>query len=276
MDFRLIHSDNAVLSDKSTALNNYYSGAASITFVAADDKLYIGSLHPFNSIYLKLSAGAGSDAGLSVKYWDSSQWRSVVEVIDETSGMQNSGYLSWQVDRQYGWDRDDTVDANGVANIPALGNVTIYDKFWIEVSMATDVTFTMDWIGQIFSDDNELFTEYPELNNSTLLDIIKTEKTDYEEQNVRASRLLVEDLVARGIIEHQSQILDRTKMTTISVCKAAEIVYTMLGDDYLDQKRAARAEYDKRIKRGLWNVDLNGDGDLSLKETNMKQGFVYR
>jgi len=68
MDFRFLYSDNSVITDYSTDMNNYYGGTATLTFVAADDKLYIGSLHAFNSIYLKPSVMAGSAAGISIKY----------------------------------------------------------------------------------------------------------------------------------------------------------------------------------------------------------------
>jgi len=278
MNFRFIHDNNGTLADTSVNVNNYYSGTTgSIAFVAADDKLYIGSIQPFNSMYFKLSTAASTDGGISIKYWDgSTTWRSAVEVHDETVGFTSSGYISWQVDRQYGWSREDTVDGSGAARIAALSSVTIYDMFWAEITFATDETFVLDWIGQIFSNDNELQTEYPELLNTSLLTAIESGKTDYEEQNVRASRILVDDLITKGIIKHQSNILDKDKLTTIAVCKVAELVYNMLGDDYIDQKREARNEYRSRLKKVLFNVDANSDADLSVGERKTKQGFGYR
>lgn len=276
MDYRLIYSDDGTLTDYSTDLNGYYSGTAAMTFVASEDKIYVGSLYAFNSLYFKVSTAAASNAGISIKYWDSKVWRSAVEVIDETAGFQSSGYVTWQVDRQYGWNREDTVNASGVANIAALSGVTIYDMHWAEITLASNSVFTLSWIGHIFSNDNDLKTEYPELNNSNLLTAIESGKTDYEEQAVRASQLVVEDLVSQGIIKHSSQLLDRRKLTTVNVCKVAELVYTMLGDDYIDQRRDAKNEYKSRLKRGLWNTDLNNDGNLSLAEARFKQGFGYR
>ncbi|MCB0421141.1 MAG: hypothetical protein KDD61_09095 [Bdellovibrionales bacterium] len=276
MNYRLLFSDNGTLTDYSYQLNNYYSGSASLAFVASQDKLYIGSLFPFNSMYFKMATGSGSDAGISIKYWDSSQWRSAVEVIDETSGLQSSGFVTWQVDRQNGWVGEDTVNGSGVANITELSSVTIYDMHWVQVTLATDVSFDISWIGHIFCNDNDLFTEYPDFNNANLMTAIKAAKTNFEEQEVRASQILVEDLIANGTIKHESQILDRRKLINACVSKSAEIIYGILGDDYIDQKRDAMNEYKSRIKKDLFAFDINKDGDLSEAESTFRQGYVYR
>jgi hypothetical protein len=109
-----------------------------------------------------------------------------------------------------------------------------------------------------------------------LLASIETGKTSWEEQIVRASRLVIEDLINRKVIKHQSQILDRTKLETATVSKTAEIIYRLLGDDYVDQRAAAAKQYEERISKTQLAVDLNEDGDLSLKESTFHQGFIFR
>jgi hypothetical protein len=62
----------------------------------------------------------------------------------------------------------------------------------------------------------------------------------------------------------------------MTVSKTAELIYTMLGDDYVDQRREANGEYSRRKKLNILNIDSNGDGDLSVKERQNRQGFLYR
>ena len=85
MNYRAIYSNNGVLTDYSTALNDYYAGKAAISFVHTEDILFFGSFYPFNSIYLKLSKVALASAGLSVEYWTGSSWVVAAELFDETT-----------------------------------------------------------------------------------------------------------------------------------------------------------------------------------------------
>lgn len=277
MNYRAIYSDNGVLSDISTEMADYYSGDATFTFVAAEDYIYLGSLYPFNSIYLKFKTPLVTGVVPSVKYWTGSTWETPVELIDETKLFTQSGYLTWQINRfKSGWSREDTVDSSGNARITGLGGVTIYDQYWARISMASNCTFALSWAGQMFITDNDLKTEFPELKNTSLMAAIETGKTTWEEQIVRASKLVVEDLINRKVITNQNQLLDRRKLESMAVSKTAELIYQMLGDDYTDQRAAANKEYLRRVDQNILNVDMNNDGDLSVNESTARQGYLYR
>lgn len=277
MNYRAIYSDNGVLSDISTEMADYYSGDVTFTFVAAEDYIYLGSLYPFNSIYLKFKTPLVTGVVPSVKYWTGSTWETPVELIDETKLFTQSGYLTWQINRfKSGWSREDTVDSSGNARITGLGGVTIYDQYWARISMASNCTFALSWAGQMFITDNDLKTEFPELKNTSLMAAIETGKTTWEEQIVRASKLVVEDLINRKVITNQNQLLDRRKLESMAVSKTAELIYQMLGDDYTDQRAAANKEYLRRVDQNILNVDMNNDGDLSVNESTARQGYLYR
>lgn len=277
MNYRIVYSDNGVLSDLSIDLNNLYGGDASFTFVAADDAVYLGSPYPFNSVYFKVKTASITTSVPSIQYWTGSAWESSVEIQDETTGFKKSGYITWQINRfKSSWSREDTMDSGGSERVIGLGGLNIYDQYWAKLKLSGNAAFDLTWVGHCFITDNDLKTEYPEFKSTTLLGAVETGKTTWEEQIIRASRLVIEDLIQRRIITNQSQILDRRKMESMTVSKTAEIIYNLLGDDYTDQRAAANKEYMRRVDGQILSVDLNNDGDLSLQEARFRQGYLYQ
>jgi len=273
---RIIYSDNSTLSDWGVELNNFHSGTQTFSFVAAEDYIYVGNVVPFNHFYVKMATASVASSTMSVSYWSGSQWRSAVEVIDETGGLTSDGFVTFVPDRDHGWVNADT---NGTGQtVTGLTGVTIYDKYWIRLSFNNDLTASsiISWIGQKFSNDDDLGSEYPELVTSNVLTSFESGKTDWEEQHVRAGELIVRDLIAQKIIYAKGQILERNSFMLASVSKVAELIFTSFGDDYIDQKNAARAEYEKRLNKGIYDVDLNGDGELDPREMVTRQGFMSR
>lgn len=274
---RVIYSDDGTLTDISTEMSNYHSGTYTFSgFVAAEDYIYIGNIVPFNHFYLKMDTASVASTTMSVAYWSGSGWTSVVEVEDETVGLTTDGFVTFVPNRSYGWSNANT---NGQGQtVTGLSTLTIYDKYWIRVSFNNDLTAdsVIGWLGQKFADDNDLGSEYPDLLRSTVLAAFETGKTDWEEQHVRSSELIVKELISKNIIYGKGQILDRSSFMLPTVSKTAEIIFNSFGDDYLDQKKAARDEYDLRMNKSIYDVDSNLDGELTGKEMSTRQGFMSR
>jgi hypothetical protein len=62
----------------------------------------------------------------------------------------------------------------------------------------------------------------------------------------------------------------------ICVSKTAELIYSGLGDDYIDQKTAARNEYKSRLKKDIFKTDKNANGILEPFEERVRQGRLHR
>lgn len=271
---RILYSNNGILSDLSYELENYHSESASLNFVAAEDKIYIGSRYPFNSKYLKVDTANAVSSSVSFKYYDGNQFRAVVDTIDETavSGatLNRSGHVTFVPNQDYAWVREDSTD------ITEINTVTVYGMFWLEVSFSADIAFELSWIGNLFNTTNDIAAEYPDLVRSNMLIAWEAGKTDWEEQSVIASSLIVDDLVTQGVISSANQLLERRVLRSVAVAKTAELIYTGLGDDYEDQRNVARGEYKKRLHKDLFKVDKNGNGMLDLVEEGVKQGRMHR
>ncbi len=279
MIYRVIFSDNGTLNDLSVNLNNYHSGTGAVGFVAADDYLYIGSRYPFNSFYIAFGTANTQTSTLSISYWDGNQWRSAVDVIDQTDGFKQDGLITFVPDKgQSGWSREDTVNRSGTEQVTGLGDVTIYDQFWLRLSLSADLDAgtTIKWIMYKFIVDDDLYSEYPIFNSSTLKDAYESGKTDWEEQIIVSSKIVVDELIKRGIIDSGNQLLDYKKIESPTVPKVAEIIFNGLGDDYDDDRIKARKNFDNRISNKVFSVDLNNNATLDNKELGVRSGHFWR
>jgi len=258
-------------TDYSNELNTYKTLTALID-LESDSTLYIGQRYPFNGLSFKFDTVNDQASVLSIQYWDGSNWRSVVETSDGTSNsgatFGKDGDITWVPNKNYRWNYDDTVKTDGTTQITNMGDVTIYDQYWVKFTFSGNLkaTTALKWVGNLFCSDNDLFAEHPVLNNTDFLTSIESTKTDYEEQRVIASKDVINDLIQREIIVHQGQILDRDKLRLMTVSQTAYIIYKMLGTDYNDERDLAQKDFNNRRNLKIYNVDKDKDGRLDNHE----------
>lgn len=279
MNYRVIFSDNGTLNDLSVNLNNYHSGTGSIGVVATQDYIYIGSRYPFNSFYMAFGTANTQASTLSIDYWDGSSWQSAVDVIDQTSGFQQDGLITFVPDKgESGWVLEDTVDRSGNEMVTGLGDVTIYDQYWLRLSLSAnlDAGTTIKWVMYKFMVDDDLYSEYPIFNSSTLKDAYESGKTDWEEQIIVGSKLVVDELVRRGLIQSGNQLLDYSKLESPTVPKVAELIFNALGDDYENDRLKARDVFKERSGNKIFNIDLNNNATLDNREIGVRSGHFWR
>lgn len=278
---RIIYDDNGTLTDLTASLGNYHNNPSTVALKTTTDYLYIGSILPFNHIYLKFDVLNNSNADLNVEIWNGNGWQAAAEILDETATNGNTfgqnGFITWTPDKSKGWGRDDT-NVNGTERITGLGNVTIYDKYWVRFSVTQNLTGTtaIQWVGNLFNNDDDIGSEFPDLLRSNTLTGFETGKTDWQEQSVRAAQIIINDLIDLNIIQDESQILERHQLMPASVMKTAEIVFSAFGDDFIDNRNDARKEYEKRIQKKIFTVDKDNDAIADRQEINSGQGKLIR
>lgn len=289
MNNRVLFSNNGTLEDFSVSLNNYLSGTKPFNYVAGEDYLFIGARLPFNHIYIKLNKPNTTTVTTKVEYWDGNNWVNTVEVIDETNGFNQSGHIQWTPNKDYQWSMEST-NYSG-ETVTGLEDVVIYDRYWVRVSFngnfqgleinndpnpSTYENVELSWVGNLFSNDSELGSIYPDLVRSTVLDAFKSGKTSWEEQAVMAGEILIQDLINNGIIIEKGQILDWRLFTKASIYKIAEMVFVSFGDDYIDQSKEARNYYKQYSQLKINRIDKNRDAIESHREAVETVGFLTR
>ena len=131
-------------------------------------------------------------------------------------------------------------------------------------------------LSQVFGVDNDLYKEFPVLNSSSFLTSFAAGKTSWEDQHILGANEIIDDLIAKKIMYHPGQILDRITFRMMSVPKVAEIIFNALGDDYVNDKEKAYALYIRRFSKDIYNIDNDGDARLSNNEMTVRQGGLFR
>jgi len=274
---RVIYSDNGVLTDITRKVEDYKSGTHTFSYTLNQDYIYIGADLPLNCLYFKMGSTVNAvSATMSIEYWDGKDWIDMVEVIDDTIGISQSGHVIFTPNRNNGWDKESTNDQGDI--IPALSTLKIYDLYWMRISFSATLTAStiISWIGPLFSLDNDLYAEYPIFNSSALKTAFESGKTTWEEQHVKAASILIKDLISKNVIRSGENILKYQDFTLAAVSKCAQIIFTALGDDYVDDATRARDEYKDRLSNSQYSVDLDNDGILDAPEKFAKVGFMSR
>jgi hypothetical protein len=276
MNKRVFYSDNGILRDFSVNLNKYDDIESEFHYISGEDYIYVGSRLPFNSLYFKVTHKNNQPANMYVEVFDGNKWQFVNELIDETSSFKNSGYITLTPDRDTGWSMEDT--SGGGDLIPGLESLKIYDKYWMRISFDDDLSnhVCLSWVGHIFADDSDLGSEYPDLIKQSVKTSFKPGKQNWEEQLVRASEVVIEDLMINRNLMDSSQILDRYDYRSATIQKCAEIIFNAFGDDFVDQKQRAREEYQRRLSVPYKKIDKNANAIEEVSEARNGQGWLSR
>lgn len=86
-----------VMVEGTTQFYTYGSGAVDLDELASGKKIYIACVDPIEALYIDVGS-TPNDTGTtltSLKYWDGDSWVSVGTVTDGTSGMSNSGWMTF-------------------------------------------------------------------------------------------------------------------------------------------------------------------------------------
>lgn len=274
---RAIFSNDGQLTDVSIEFASYNSGELAMTFIAGEDYLYVGCDLPFNQKYFDLGQTTNEvAASVQVELWDGRQWAPAIDVIDRTASggksLAQSGYISWCPDPDRTWARESESE-----DVAGLDGTNIYGFYWARFSWSASLTpgVVIKHLGHKFSEDADLYGQYPGLNNAALKHAFSTGKTDWSEQAFMAAEVIIADLVARNVILSGAQILDHQRFRMASIHKTAEIIYRGLGDNEGNAKAAADAYRAAMSMKKFW-VDLNQDGRLQEGEKHASTVFLTR
>lgn len=274
---RIIWSDNGTLIDLSADLNEILSGTSVIPIVADEDYIYIGSDLPFNHRHFVVKVANDVASVVSVELWSGNQWHSAVDVIDQTavSGktLAQTGVISWVPERTTSWARETSTE-----NIPELDTIRIYDYYWARLSFSADLKSTTELklIGHCFSNDLDLYAQYPDFGNTDGLTAFQAGKTTWDDQHILAAEYVIQDLREMNIIQSPSQLMEWRTFKNASVHKVAEIIFRSFGKDFIDPLKAAQTAYKASLKIKAYNVDQNASGSLDPIERTQMSEFLTR
>lgn len=273
---RIFFKDGSNIVEISKQINKYKSDTYMLTMTSSD-AIYIATDFPLNHLFIKMGEVVNESASeMIIDYWSSQGWLPVVNHNDYTEAFSQSGFVEFTPDRNHYWLRENT-NSNG-QSVDGLETITVYDKYWVRIQFTNnlDAGIDLEWIGNLFSDDSDLFAEYPIFNDQSFLTSFEAGKVNWEEQHVKAASLIIQDLNRKKIIIGPEQILDRSILLPASVCKTAEIIFNAFGNDYSQQRLIAKEEYERRIDLSRYSVDVNNNGIEDESDIMATQGWLTR
>lgn len=272
---RVIWSNNGTLTDLSVESNDLFTGTKVIDYVAGQDYIYIGSDLPFNHRYFKLASVNAVASVCSVAIWDGSTWNNAVDILDLTSvsgaSLGQSGIIAWTTDRNKSWVEEETTE-----NISALSTLKIYDLYWVRLSWSVSWTGTTEvgYVGHKFGNDNLLGALYPDMARTSVKTAHTTGKTNWDEQQVIASEVIVSTLRKDRKLVSASQIFSWEMFQLAGVHKTADIIYGSFGESKEAERAIAKEQFDVEMNAGIVvNQDLNADGHIDDSERTGSIGW---
>lgn len=141
-DLMVLHDDNSSFIDLSRDSQDYLRDDYSLSFVAIEDKLYVGLYKPFNSFYVEFKS---TTAVTGITYKVNSN---IIDVNDDSKDFKRSGFVEFE--KPSDW----VVETiNGV------------EAFWVEITSSNDFACEIQGLNIVFSDDNDLKQEVRAIDN---------------------------------------------------------------------------------------------------------------
>lgn len=280
MSSRIIWSDNGVIKDLSVNQNSYVTGSDVIDYTTAQDYIYIGGDFPFNHRYFDVSSANAVSSTLTVDLWDGTQWLPAVDVIDQTSiagaSVAQSGVISWRPSETSSWVRFDTNNAG--STITGLSSLKIFGLYWARLSWSSSFTGTtaVKFIGQKFSDDNDMYVFYPEFSLTNVKAQFLAGKTNWNEQHLQSAVEIIRDLKKMQVALGRDQILDWEIFKEPSVHKTAAMIYQGFGKDFFENADRAEKKYKESLENNIKMIDKTNDAKLDVSEKISRDGWFSR
>lgn len=233
--------------------------------------LYVAQAYPFNNLYLECSTGNVNTANIEVEFWNGKQWASAVDVLDGTSvsgsTLQRPGVIQWGIDIDGNpWDKiQDTSDQNEPSELQSL---KIYDLWWVRLSPSQNLSAgtKLKRINYLFCTNQQLLDHDPEINNY-LEAWGGVAKTDWTDQIIAASQHVVTHLKAKGVLNHQAQILRFDDFSIAATYKTLSFIYARLGSSYAEKRDYYEQQFKDQMNLVRFTgIDNNSNGRVDQSE----------
>lgn len=273
---RVFTKDNTVYADKSFD-NENESAEIDAAFVAAEDALYIGKVCPFNNFYSYIGTANTNSSTMSIEYWDSSQWRAAVDVIDGTSSsgktLAQNGGVVFVPNKLYGWQMVE--DTSDTVNAPSdLQDFTLYDLYWLRIKFSNDLSAgtTIKRLFYSFTTDQVINSIDKDATNY----LTAFGQTSWEPQIFTATKEVLADLKARKILTNEGQLLSLDPIAEPAAYKTLALIYFNLGEDYNDKYEKALNMYNTLLRNDLFPIDQDNNAVLDPDEQVTMNGRLFR
>jgi hypothetical protein len=253
-------------STETTKSTNTINSDALAFVIGVANSFYIGYQYKFAARYIHMGTANTNTVTTTVEYWNGTAYAAVDDVMDQTNGFKNSGFISWinkadwQAHNQAGTDAD-------------------LELYWVKVTVSGTLSAgtTVQAVLNLFCDDGLLRAYYPELITDTRY--LPSSRTDFVEQYQAAKDLCVLRMKQRRLIDNEGQVIDINDVSIAATHAAAWIILSPIaGNDAIKAlSEAALDKFNNEIGSLTLGVDSNKDGIVSEGERSfISVPFIMR
>lgn len=257
-DLAFRHDDNGVITKYDSQAKDYLRDDIPITFVAAEDALYLGLYKPFNQIYVEFETASVSEITPIVEISNGAGFNTIA-FDDETKGFTRSGFITWE--------RDQSAWASQLINSDTL--------YWLRIRTAQDFTATFKGVNIVYADDNDLKAEIRNID-----EMLASGDSSFISYHVAARDEIVQTLRNGGNVKRvddgtlSGNLLDVTKWDLLEAGEVrqaakylalAKIMFDVsvnIDDKYYQRYRDYEGMYGAAFKLFRMSLDTDDDGKV--------------
>ena len=232
--------------------------------LSSSDEFYIGFKKPFSTRYFNLGTANATTNAVTIKYWNGTAFAAVEDVIDQTQGFTQSGFISWE--NISGW--------TAVAQTP----ITDVELYWIEltVDVGLDAGTTLTSVNNLFCDTSTVSRYYPELISDS--SYIPSSQTDFMPQLEAAKDSVVLKLKQDKVITDEAQVIDINEVAVATVHAFADIIYSPIlrGTDREEELDDIREQFNDELRQAHKSFDFDESGTIEEDEKGKSTVFIAR
>jgi hypothetical protein len=263
----ILHDDNSVYADLSNSLVGFDRDTASMTFVTAEDSIYVGFYKPINVFYTELGTVNTNANTMTVKYYNGTAFTACDGLYDDTKGLARSGFTRWG--------RGQATEAKTTINSVEL--------FWYKIDLSVDSSaMVIDGMNIVFSDDQDLKRELFEISK-----YLPSGETSHILSHVSARDEIIQNLNIIGKIKIDSVSGWAEGITAFDLLDVSEVklasTYLVLSkimfaaSDEVDDSYMIKSERYSKLSGNIINniklkVDRDDDGKVDQSENAVSFG----
>jgi len=223
-------------------------------------KFFIGMKEKFSTRHFNLGTLNTNPAKVTVKYFDGTSFQPVEDVIDETSGFTQNGFLSWI--NITDWKKT------------TLAPIDDRELFYVEITVDANLSAgtVLQSVLNIYCDDSCLRSYYPDLITDTRF--LPPGRNDFLEQYIAAKDRVILRLKRDQLITDESQIIDINEVSVAATHFAAWIIWNPIARDEGDIEARDEARKNADYELSKVKIDLDWDESGTIDEAEEDQGNI--
>lgn len=232
--------------------------------LTTSDYFYLGWHRKFATRYFNLATANTNPSNVSVHYFTGSIWASVDDLVDQTLGFTQSGFISWL--NESAWEKS------------YQPPVTDKEHFWIRISVSSNLSAgtSLQSVNNLYCDNSMLRALYPELVSDSRY--LPPGRTNFLEQFQAAKDLTVLRLKQLKAIRDEADILDITEVSIAATHAAAYLILQPIARSDEDRERAKDCyeAFNKELNSSTHSFDYDETGTITENEEDVPVIFRPR